>query len=255
MRLRLNSFVSRRRLVGIGAVLGVFAFSACVSNPGEFTIGGQPGSTLTLTGDGITSSFPLGTPACADGRDDDVDGLTDFGSDPQCDSAQDANERIDGVQAFVQGSWPVDIDANGVITADPADFSYQQRESCVAVGSEVWCLGVTFRGTGAVQTGSITTTSVTIPASTVVELDAIVGFPGLPANCQIGPTSGTLSASSYNATTGETTLVMNDVSVAAVTTCGDYNAPINANLGLPGESDSTLVAKILNDEGEPVQTT
>lgn len=235
----------------LGAILVLFA--ACVSNPGEFIIEGQAGSELTLVGDGVTTVGSLGVAACDDDVDNDLDGFTDSGSDSECDSTADANERIDGVQPFVAGTWPVNVAASGEVTADPTDLDFLGRELCINVGSEVWCLTNTAVGVGSPQVGSISSSSVTIPMSIVIELDAAVGFPGLDSGCHIGPIEFTLTGNSYDTTTGETTISATGAEVPETTSCGSYNGAFNSGLGLPGTSNMTINATILNGTGNPIQ--
>ncbi|MBD3868851.1 MAG: heparin lyase I family protein [Acidobacteria bacterium] len=71
--------------------------------------------------------FPGGVPACADGRDNDGDGLSDFPADPGCTSADDPGENNCG---------------NGVIEGNEVcDGTQMGGESCISLGFENGVLG------------------------------------------------------------------------------------------------------------------
>jgi hypothetical protein len=236
--------------------------SACVTNPGPFTIRVTPGAEVFLkddVGGNITREFTYDDPACSDGSDNDLDGLTDFGSDSQCDAANDTNERVDGVQSFTAPSLPIEIDEAGEITTDPTDLVFPQTEVCIDLGSSggVSCMGLTVRGTGGPQTGNVNseTEELTLNLPLTIDLDALVGFPGLGANCAIGPINGSYVANDYNTTTGATTFFVLDVPVPAASNCGtNYNTLINGWGGLPGAADIIITCTILNPNGDPIAT-
>jgi hypothetical protein len=241
--------------MGGAAVIGLTALAGCVDNPGPFTITGHPGSFLDLEdGSGNqTIVFDVGSPQCDDGLDNDLDGVAD-GGDAQCTSGSDANERLAGGQPYTAGAIPVDIDAAGTMTYDSEDLVFQQREYCLPVSeTEVWCIGATIRGVGTGQTGSIESGSLQLPAPTRIDLDAVVGFPGLGANCHIGTINAVMSGDSYDLTTGESQLVANDIAVPTASDCGDWTAAIDAFMGLPTVGNATLEVTILNGSGQPVQ--
>jgi hypothetical protein len=163
---------ARRRARRIGPGLAVVAAlglaASCVTNPGEFTATAGPGSFIELldeAGQPNPESFlDIGSPACHDGADNDLDGRADTGADPQCDSASDANERLDGVQAYVPTTLPFQVESDGHFTVQPTDLEILPVEHCVpGTGGEVWCLAVTLRGAGGERQGSINGTHVELP--------------------------------------------------------------------------------------------
>jgi hypothetical protein len=240
------------RRAGLGtAALGLSVLMAsCISNPGPFTVTALTGSQLTLSSGGSTTQvFRVGTPACADGVDNDLDGSTD-GVDAQCDSTSDANERINGVQAFVAPTIPVDINAAGQISFDPTELSFQAQEVCIATTA---CVAATVKGTGSEGSGTIDpeTGAMSMSFTAQIDLDNAVGFGTLPADCHVGPAVTSLVATDYSETDGKSTLVKDDVAVAAVTSCGDLNSGINSVLGLPGELDVVLNSQTLNASNDP----
>jgi hypothetical protein len=248
----------RRTWIGVGVVAVVaFIASACVTNAGEFTLTVKPGTDLTLTDTNGNPTLPTGygIAACVDGLDNDLDGMTDFGSDAQCDSSVDGNERIDGVQTYVPVRLPIDVDAAGNLTIDPAELTSQQVEICYDSGSGIWCLGITLTGSGSPHGGTINTEtgSISLPLALVLDVDALVGFPGLSGSCSFGPINATYVADSYNTTTGATELVSNNNPLGAVTNCGStYNSLFNSLLALPGQVDGLIKATILNASGNPI---
>lgn len=238
---------------GLGA-LAMLGLTSCIANPGPFTITMHPGSELSLEmPDGTTSYIlDIGRPACGDGVDSDADGFVDT-TDPDCTSTADASERLSGAQAFVAATQPVNIDAEGVMTYDPTDMVVPQGEKCLDFGAEgVWCLGLTVKGIGPDRTGSVSAGVVTLPTTVKIELDALTGWPGIGTDCEIGPIETAFVAASYDQVTGETHMDVTDSSVAAVTDCGDWNAAINAYLGLPTLGNAVLEATILDADGNPV---
>lgn len=251
-----------RRLVSTAGVLGAVALvvAACITNAGAFTLTVGSGSTVALfdAGGEPAMSFSLSdVRACADTVDNDLDGRSDFGRDPQCDSADDANERLDGVQATVPPTLPMEIKAGGEVLFDPTDLVLPPAEVCTDLGllGGIICTSSTVHGVGAAQTGSIDTEThvITLTLPLVVEIDAVVGLPGFGSDCAIGPISPTFVATDYDQATGDTTLVATDVPVAAVTNCGSlYNGFVNDLAGLPGTADISLRSSILNGEGDPI---
>src|SRR5262245_10744995 len=138
------------------AAVALFVTACGISNPGTFTTSIRSGSSLTLTDDAGTPTiaFSVGVAPCSDGRDNDLDGRIDQANDSQCDSATDANERIDGVQAYQAPRWQMDVDSGGVITLDPADIVFQPLEECINVVIGIWCMNVTIASSGAPLTGT-----------------------------------------------------------------------------------------------------
>lgn len=246
--------------VPVGAVMLLLA--ACgVSNPGTFTTTVLAGSSLVLTDAGGTPTlqFAVGTAPCSDGRDNDLDTHIDSGLDAQCDSPNDANERLDGVQAYVPPTWIMEVDSGGAITVDPASITFQQVEECINVIIGIWCMGITIVGAGDTLNGTITPGDGTIELDfgVNVEIDGITGFPGLSPDCRIGPIAGTLNATDYDKTTGEATLAVADMPVPAVSGCGssgllNYDTLINDALSLPGQADVNFLTRTLDAGGNPV---
>jgi hypothetical protein len=248
----------------LGLPLGaaaVLLIAACgVSNPGTFTTTVQTGSSLVLTDAAGTPTiqFPVGTAPCRDGRDNDLDNQIDA-ADPQCDSATDANERVDGVQAYQGPTWVMNIDSGGALTVAPSSVHFQQLEECINVVIGIWCMGITIVGTGADLTGTIKPADGTIDLGfrVNVEIDGITGFPGLSANCRVGPINGTLNATNYDKATGTATLAVADMPVPAVSGCGssgllNYDQLINDALSLPGQADVSFTTRTLDAAGQPV---
>jgi hypothetical protein len=252
----------KRWKLGVPVGAAMLLLAACgVSNPGTFTTTVLGGSSLTLTDAGGTPTlqFAVGVAACSDGRDNDIDSRIDSGSDPQCDSADDANERLDGVQAYEQPTWVMEVDSGGAITVDPASVDFQQLEECINVIIGIWCMGITIAGTGDPLTGTISPADGTIELGfrVNVEIDGITGFPGLSPDCAIGPIAGTLEATDYDEATGEATLAVADMPVPAVSGCGssgllNYDTLINDALSLPGQADLNFLTHTLDAGGNPV---
>jgi hypothetical protein len=253
-----------RRWWKLGLPLGavVLFVAACgVSNPGTFTTSVLSGSSLVLTDAGGTPTiqFPVGTAPCSDGRDNDLDNQIDAGADPQCDSPTDANERVDGVQAYQGPTWVMNVDSGGAITVAPSSIHFQQLEECINVVIGIWCMGITIVGTGADLTGTVTPSDRTMSLEfrVNVEIDGITGFPGLSPNCRIGPIAGTLRATDYDKATGNATLSVADMAVPAVSGCGssgllNYDQLINDALSLPGQADVTFATRTLDAGGKPI---
>jgi hypothetical protein len=209
---------------------------------------------LIKHGGAVTFALDIGSPACSDGGDNDADTFADHADDPECDAAADASERLDGIQAYAASSLPLTVAADGTITVDPTQLSIQQREFCmIGAESALWCFGLTVKGAGSTQTGTISSEGVTIPWSVVVEVDAVTGVTGLGADCQIGPITTTLASNTYDEVTGQTTLTSSDATLPAVTGCGsDWSNLIDLYLGLPALGDATLEAMILDANGNPI---
>jgi hypothetical protein len=247
-------------LAAFGTALGVLLVlaqpaSASVSNSGAFSSTVLAGSSLTLASGAV---FDIGTPACSDGDDNDTDGLIDA-ADPQC-SGTDANERLAGNQAYVQPKVNTSINASGVINLAIAGYVFPPGEVCVNfLGLN--CLNATIAGDGATvgsinpegPTAAAADGTISLPVDLRVELDAVVGFAGLPANCRVLPGTATLTSANYNKTNGNATLANAvAVSVPGVTSCGIYNALINGALGLPTTAVATLNTQTRNAAGQPV---
>ncbi|HEV7759688.1 MAG TPA: hypothetical protein VGO78_11885 [Acidimicrobiales bacterium] len=255
-------------LAALGAALGMLivlaqpAAAAGVSNPGNFGATVLAGSSLTLSGG---TAFGIGVPACSDGVDNDLAGGTDFPADTSCTAANDANERLAGLQVYVQPKVNTAVSGTGVINLAIAGYVFPPGEICVAaIGT--WCLNATIAGDGA-TVGSINPEgptaaagdgTISLPVDLRVELDAVVGFPGLSANCRILPATATLASANYNKTTGNATLTNGAaVAVPAVAGCGSflglsYDTLINGQLGLPGTANASLLVQIRNAANQPV---
>jgi hypothetical protein len=247
-------------LAAVGTVVGVLVVLAQpawgVTNPGAFATTVQAGSSLTLASGAV---FGIGTPACADGSDNDTDTLIDA-ADPECDATNDNNERVNGVQAYVQPRVNTTINAAGTINLAVAGYVFPASEICVNILG-VQCLNATIAGDGATvgninpegPTPAAGDGTITLPVDLRVELDAVTGFIGLPGNCRILPATATLTSNNYNKTNGNATLANAvAVSVPAVTSCGIYNALINGALGLPTTAVATLITQTRNAGGLPV---
>lgn len=253
---RLDTFRRHVRLLNAVAVTGGLALlvSACITNPGPFTITVNPGSSVVLKDSGgtPTRTFSYNDPACSDGSDNDLDGSADYPTDTQCSSASDSNERLAGFQTYDPPTLPIEIDAAGAITFDPTDLEFPQSELCL---SSAACLGVTAHGTGTTQSGQFDseaqTVSLTLPLT--LEIDNLIGFGDIGANCAIGPVTPTLVSDTYNTTTGATTFTATGVPVPTASGCGaNYNSLIDSYAGLPGTADFTIHATILDAEGNPI---
>jgi hypothetical protein len=245
---------TKRSFALLPVMVGVALLAGCVGNPGAFTIAMHEGSNLSIEDeDGLTTFvLDIASVACDDGVDNDLDGTVDSGADAECDSAVDANERLDGVQVYSPPVQPVDIDAAGAMTYDPTEMVVPQREQCIDLGS-VWCLGLRITGVGPSRSGSVESSAVLFPTTIKIEIDALVGFAGLPANCEIGPIDGTWVADNYDLVTGATHMVATDSEIPATTGCGDWAAALDSFLGLPTLGDAVLESTILNGSGQPVQ--
>jgi simple sugar transport system permease protein len=123
----------------------------------------------------------------------------------------------------------------------------------------IWCMNVTIASSGAPLTGTIKPADGTIELGfrVNVEIDGVTGFPGLSANCRVGPIAGTLNATNYDKATGTATLTVADMAVPAVSGCGssgllNYDTLINDSLSLPGQADVTFLTTSLDAAGNPV---
>jgi hypothetical protein len=241
--------------------VALFVAACGVSNPGTFTTNVRSGSSLVLTDDAGTPTiqFSVGVAPCSDGRDNDLDTRIDTASDAQCDSPTDANERLDGVQAYQAPRWQMAVDSGGAITLDPATIVFQPLEECINVVIGIWCMNVTIASSGAPLTGTIKPADGTVELAfrVNVEIDGVTGFPGLSANCRVGPINGTLTADDYDKTTGQATLAVADMAVPAVSGCGssgllNYDTLINDSLALPGQADVSFLTTTLDANGQPV---
>ena len=244
-------------VVGVLVVLAQPASAAGVSNPGAFATTVQAGSSLTLASGAV---FDIGTPACSDGDDNDTDTLVDFPADPECDAANDNNERVNNVQAYVQPKVNTTIGGTGTINLAVAGYAFPASEVCINFLG-VQCLTATIAGDGATvgtadpegPTAAAADGTISLPVDLRVELDAVTGFVGLPANCRVLPATATLTANNYDKTNGNATLANAvPVTVPAVTSCGVYNALINGALGLPSTAVATLVTQTRNAANQPV---
>lgn len=196
-------------------VVSAALLSACIGNPGEFTIDSDPsGSWIDL---------------------EDADGERSF--------------LLDGVDLTL----PVEIDAAGKITYTPGDLEVEPILDYFDVGDEEWVMSVTIKGFGETQTGEVVDGSVVLDLPMVFELEAVEGYPGLEAGCQIGPVDGVMVADSYDLETGEALLVAEGNDIPAVDSCGDWNDGINWRLGLPTTGNAVLSTTILDPDGNPIE--
>jgi hypothetical protein len=257
-----GSWVRRARWTAVGAAaLAVVGLAGgCVTNAGDFTASMRPNSFLEVLDAGgapnPASHFDFGTPGCANGIDDDLDGVVD-GADGQCDATNDRNERLDGVQAFVAPTLPFHVESDGHFTVQPTALSAPPIERCVrnaATGNAVWCLSVTLKGAGGERQGSIRTDGnrVRLPLPATLKFDAVTGFPGLPATCETDYINGPYAGEGYDEATGNITEQVAHETWPALTTCGSYNATLNTLLGLPAESQSTLNWTLRNASGQTI---
>lgn len=242
-------------LLAAGLVAGCLATPA---NPGPFTATALPGSHIALvdeTGATIPASYvDFGRPACADGRDNDVDGVADLG-DAGCVNAEDANERLPGLQAYVPSTLPVTVNPSGVIVVDPTALVVQQREYCFDAGTGApWCTGITLQGSGPVRRGMIETDStLTLPVPITIAMETVSGFPsGYGDGCVI-PHIDAVLVGSYDEQTGTAELHMSGVPVERAPDCGVWTDSVNAALGLPANGGATLVVRLLDAAGEPLR--
>lgn len=225
--------------ISIGAVVGL---AGCISNPGNFTmtvVGGY--SQIVVKNGGGTATLGFGlNPACSDGKDNDLDGLTDYPNDTRCASASDAAENVAGLQTYNAPTLPISVASDGTITATPTSFTFPEYE--------VYGLGMKLVGTG----GSVSsyasggTTKIDIPFR--LDLRSIDSLAGM-SPCSIGPSTMTLSQSSYDASTGVAVWTAT-APAPAVTGCGSsYNSTINSVLGLPGTMEATLTGIVSDGSG------
>ena len=248
---------TRRIGPGLAVVAAVGLAASCVTNPGEFTATIGPGSFIELVdeaGQPNPESFlDIGNPACNDGADNDLDGAVDTGADPQCDSAGDANERLDGVQAYVPTTLPFQVEPDGHFTVQPTDLEILPVEHCVpGTAGEVWCLAVTLRGAGPERQGSINGSHVELPIPITLKFDAVVGFPGFDPACASDYIDAPFSGDNYDEATGQVTVRVENQRVLALTNCGDWTEVLNQVLGLPTVGQSTLELTLLDADGDPI---
>jgi hypothetical protein len=246
---------------GLAVVAAGFAAAGCLApptNPGPFTATATVGSHLELVdehGDVIPASHvDFGGPACADGRDNDVDGRADL-ADRGCAGADDANERVPGLQEHVPTTVPITVKPSGVIVVRPTEMVVQQREYCLDAGTGTpWCVGITLQGAGPARYGSIETDGIlTLPLPITIAMEAVSGFPtGFGPDCVI-PYIDSAFTGPYDEATGVATLEVSGVPVDRAPDCGDWTAQVNAALGLPATGTSMVVGTVLNADGEPLQ--
>jgi hypothetical protein len=242
-------------------ILAQPAMAVGVSNPGAFAATIQAGSSLTLSGG---TAFGIGTPACSDGADNDLDGNIDA-ADGQC-VGTDANERLAGNQAYVAPKVNTTVAGSGAISLAAAGVVFPPGEVCTNTGLfGIWCLQATIVGDTATvgtinpegPTAAAGDGTISLGMDVSVQLDAVTGFPGLGANCSIQPANATVASSNYNKTTGNATLTTSGVAVPAVNNCGgniilNYNNLINSQLGLPGTASMNMLTQIRNAANQPV---
>ena len=255
------------RSLAIAAVAGLALGAACTpappppagelpTNPGRFTGTIEPGSFLQTVDEGgrpyPASHIDLGRPACADGKDNDVDATTDV-DDPGCVGADDANERLAGHQAFEPTTVAINVRANGVISVRPSDIVVQQREYCLPVGDDVLCSGITVRGAGPPVRGSISGTTMTIPYPITIDIEWLSGDWTVEEGCAIGYIDSVFTGDDYDEATGRVTLRTADVPVPAATGCGPFENAINGSLGVPTLGESTVVSTFVDADGVPIQ--
>lgn len=253
-----------RRLGGAVALLAVVGgVVACeppppveVENPGVFTGTNEPGSFYEyLNADGVPmerSMFDSGNPACDNGIDDDADTQIDTaGGDPECDSADDANERLDGVQEYGGSYLPVTIEEDGRIIVDPSELRVEPMEKCLMSGGELWCLEIQPKGAGPVREGVVTPDLVVVPIPMTIDFDLISGYPGFDDRCAVGYTENIYFAEDYDEETGRLTLrTVPENPVPAIANCGQWTDLLNSVLGLPGTGRSELIVTMENADGE-----
>ena len=254
----------RARRVGAAAALAVLAGAAVagcepappvvVENPGVFTGVAGPGSFYEYLDAGGNpterSYFDAGNPMCANGIDDDADGQLD-GADPQCDAPDDANERLDGVQAYGGSHLSTTIEEDGRIAIDPADLHVEPVEKCLMSGGELWCLNIVPQGSGPVREGIFSPDLVAIAIPMTIKFDLISGYPGYDPDCSVDYAENVYVADDYDQDTGRLTLKTIAYNpVPAMTNCGDWTSLFNAVLGLPGTGRSELVVTLTNEAGE-----
>jgi hypothetical protein len=242
--------------VGAAAVAVVALTGGCVTNAGSFTATMRPNSFLeVLDLNGVPnphSHLDIGTPACGDGIDDDLDGVTD-GADAQCDAANDHNERLNGVQAFVAPTLPFEVESDGHFHVQPTGFLAQPVERCMpATGGAVWCVAVTMKGSGGERQGSVNGTRVRLPLPATLKINAVTGFPGIDPLCETDYINGPYAGEGYDEATGNITEQVAHETWPALTNCGPYNDMLDTFLGLPAESQSTLNWTLKNASGETI---
>jgi hypothetical protein len=226
------------------------AFAAAVAMLTLYALPASATITATtatiLSGSSITigsQTFGVGTPSCNDGQDNDQDGNTDYPADSGCASANDANERLSGAQTYVNPSVSGNYN-DATDTFSGVALAFPSTELCVASSQ---CLTVTISDLGGAG-GTLDPAAGTgdFDIAVRVDLDAAVGFSGLPANCAITPIpkpSGlaTITTSNYDDTTGTATYEATGVAVPTTSGCGFIYGPvINSFLGLSSTSTADL---------------
>lgn len=226
-----------------------------VENPGVFVGTNLSGSFyeyLDANGTPMERSFfDSANPACANDIDDDADGLVDTGADPDCDSPDDANERLDGVQDHRGSYLPTTIEADGKLRVDPGELVVEPMEKCLMNGGELWCLNIQPHGAGPVREGIATRDHVVVAIPMTIKFDLISGYPGWDDRCEIPYTENVYVGDGYDEETGIVVLESAAYNPApAIENCGDWTDLLNAVLGLPGTGHSTLVVEMRNAAGE-----
>lgn len=228
-------------------------------NPGKFTGVAGPGSYyayLDPAGEvNPLTYFDAGRPSCADGEDNDADGLVDA-EDQGCAGEVDANERLAEAQPYTRTELSVKLKASGVMTLLPSDVRVQPVEKCAPLGpdGEVWCLLVSPRGAGPLQRGEVRAGGTELPLPLTIKLDAIAGYPGFDPRCEIGYTEHVYVAEVFDPAAGTVVFESARESEApALRHCGEWTDFLNEALGLPAAVESRLVVSIRNDVGEAPQ--
>ncbi|MGQ0802812.1 MAG: hypothetical protein ACT4PI_02945 [Actinomycetota bacterium] len=170
---------------------------------GPFNVDVQAGSSITINPSGRV--FSLGTGACVDGEDNDLDGYVDFGPDPDvnddgCVAASDRSERAEQNEDYAAPRLSPSIDENGVTTLEPAGVQFQEGEVAVDVSGTIYILGISIEGVAPAAAGTLD------PATGAgsQDLRLRLGFRGiqgltLPPTCAIGPIVATGDTALYTA--------------------------------------------------------
>ena len=232
------------------AITQLGASAQKVGNPGPFNLRIDDGLIMIKETD--FSLERKDTAACADGEDNDDDGLTDFPADPQCSSATDNSEVASGFQPKEDTVFAGTIQPNGSVTI-PQSGIYFPPAYLEAAGSVITAkIQPTANATGTLNP---LTGVATVNASLQVKLEGSASGVSLGDNCRIGPlnlalttgTSGSLTGVGYDADLGTATLVSSTFAVPGAAGCGPLNlanGPINDELGLPspaGNNTAELV--------------
>ena len=232
------------------AITQLGASAQKVGNPGPFNLRIDDGLIMIKETDFSLERKELA--ACADGEDNDEDGLIDFPEDTQCSSALDNSELVSGLQPKEDVVFAGTIQSNGSVTI-PQSGIYFPPAYLEAAGSIITAkIQPTANATGSLDP---LTGLATVNASLQVKLEGSASGVDLGSNCRIGPlnlslttdTSGSLTGVRYNPDTGSATLVSSTFAVPGAAGCGPLNlanGPINDELGLPspaGSNTATLV--------------